>query len=191
MDTRDYILLLSAICGVIMVTGGIFLLYKGVITLKDANKDTAIDIEFKKMMRITSHYPSLALFIIGWGFVISAIIFGAQPVISIKGHLKNVSDPSSVKIEITSLHGTGQASTDGSIDGTIQPNTGIYKIAIVVPGYTPSPYIATVTSKGITDRSITIGEINLTHVADKPTVNDNNIARTNVEFAPLNNSGSF
>ena len=48
MDTFDIVVILGALCGLLMVIGGMVLLYKGVITLNQASKQEAASLEFKK-----------------------------------------------------------------------------------------------------------------------------------------------
>jgi len=41
-STFDAVIVITAVCGLLMVVGGMVLLYKGTITLKDSNPDEAI-----------------------------------------------------------------------------------------------------------------------------------------------------
>ena len=60
MNTFDIVVILGAFCGCCMVVGGLILLYKGIITLSHASPEEALKIEYRKMVRITTHYPALA-----------------------------------------------------------------------------------------------------------------------------------
>src|SRR5205809_6057410 len=73
-STFDAVIVITVVCGLLMVVGGMVLLYKGTITLKDSNPDEAIRIEFKHMINVTTRYPALALFVIGLVFTVVAYI---------------------------------------------------------------------------------------------------------------------
>ena len=72
MSTFDIVIILGGICGLCMVIGGLILLYKGAITLSQATPEEALSVEYKNMLKISTHYPALALFIIGLFFIIAA-----------------------------------------------------------------------------------------------------------------------
>ena len=74
-DTFSFLLLSGPLCGIIMVLGGILLLYKGAITLSGAAED-ALSVEFRKELRITTQYPALGIFVIGLLFVAIPAILG-------------------------------------------------------------------------------------------------------------------
>src|SRR5438128_11847637 len=90
-STFDAVIVITVVCGLLMVVGGMVLLYKGTITLKDSNPDEAIKIEFKRMINVTTRYPALALFIIGLAFTVVALYFvqhEAIPAFTIDGILQ-------------------------------------------------------------------------------------------------------
>jgi hypothetical protein len=74
-STFDAVIVITVVCGLLMVVGGMVLLYKGTITLKDSNPDEAIQVEFKHMINVTTRYPALALFVIGLVFTVVALYF--------------------------------------------------------------------------------------------------------------------
>ena len=65
MSVFDLVLLTGPICGILMVLGGIILLYKGAISLNVASEEGAFTVEFKNELRITTQYPALGIFVIG------------------------------------------------------------------------------------------------------------------------------
>ena len=75
----DIVILIGAICGPIMVIGSMALLYSGAISLRGAACDgEALSIELIKEIKLSTRYPALALFIIGFVFFISAAWFAQQ-----------------------------------------------------------------------------------------------------------------
>lgn len=62
----------------IMVLGGIILLYKGAISLKERSENEAVSLEFRNMFKMTTHYPALGLFVIGLAFVVVALYAGSR-----------------------------------------------------------------------------------------------------------------
>jgi hypothetical protein len=79
MTTYDFAILGGTVCGIVMVVGGILLLYKGSIKLEVASKDPALSVEvFEKQFRLTTHAPALGLFAIGLLFVGLAIYFARE-----------------------------------------------------------------------------------------------------------------
>ena len=66
METYDYTILGGTICGIVMVIGGIVLIYKGALKLEVASKDPALTLElFQKHFRLTTNVPALGIFVIG------------------------------------------------------------------------------------------------------------------------------
>jgi hypothetical protein len=137
MSTFDIVVILGAICGLLMVIGGMVLLYKGAISLNQANREGALTIDYKKTLKITTHYPALGLFIIGLAFAISAIYFShnEQKPIQIKGRV-NVDDPYALNIVVSVPEiRVGSAYEGGKIIASIVPKTDILNIRFSYPGY--------------------------------------------------------
>jgi hypothetical protein len=138
IPTFEIIVILCAVCGVIMVGGGIYLLYKGIIKLAAAPKEKALSIEFKKDFRVTTQYPALGIFIIGLAFLAIALFVSKPPVpapIEFTGTVENIDSPLTifVKPEKWSI-GVG---TDGIVNGVVTPNLNILWIEAKAPGYKP------------------------------------------------------
>src|SRR5438067_13722224 len=74
-STFDAVIVITVVCGLLMVVGGMVLLYKGTITLQDSNPDEAIRVGFKHMINVTTRYPALGLFVISLVFTVVALYF--------------------------------------------------------------------------------------------------------------------
>src|SRR6266498_5230438 len=82
------------LCGIIMVLGGILLLYKGAIQLESASKDPALTVDvFNKQFSLSTRVPALGLFVIGLLFVGSSMWVAMKtdvPRISVTGELAGI-----------------------------------------------------------------------------------------------------
>lgn len=176
--TFDMVIVLGGVCGLVMVVGGILLFYKGAISLKEASSQGAVDLEFKKMFRITTHYPALGFFIIGLLFIVTAAMFSKPARVSplrIEGKL-NVLDPSSVTIRVSAGNWMLEPSTDGTIKGTIYPDMDILKVEITAPGYIPPSIKKTLRRDDIKAGTALLGEIAFQEKRlDKPPVDPGKI----------------
>ncbi|MBI4966067.1 MAG: hypothetical protein HY913_22500 [Desulfomonile tiedjei] len=96
MNTYDVLLILGGICGIIMVLGGIILLYKGAISLKERSQAKAMTLEFRNMFKMTTQYPALGLFLIGLAFIGLALYAGSRDAtfpVTIEGKVTGDSPP--------------------------------------------------------------------------------------------------
>ncbi|MDJ0612554.1 MAG: hypothetical protein QNJ29_02690 [Rhizobiaceae bacterium] len=136
-ETFSYLLLSGAFCGIMMVLGGILLLYKGAITLGGATAD-ALTVEFKKELRITTQYPALGIFIIGLMFVVISAFLGrpseTQP-FTIKANTIGVNEPVSVRLLAGGWNKNLQHT--GQILETHHPYVDTLQIVVSAPGYRP------------------------------------------------------
>ncbi len=194
MTPFDWIVIIGGICGLFMVIGGMILLYKGNITLNKTSKDEAVTLEFRKMIKITTHYPALGLFVIGLAFIIVSAVF-AKPKevtsLAIKGHV-NVDDPSSVTFFVYTGHGGLPRLTDREIDEIVYPHLKILKVDITAPGYSPPTITKTIGSSDIKKGIASLGEITFTNKkAEKPQTNPDNIKPVKEELPPLSAGGKF
>ena len=198
MTPFDYIVISGGICGLFMVIGGMVLLYKGNVTLSQTAKDEAVSLEFKKMVKITTHYPALGLFVIGLAFIIvSAAISKPKEreviPLAIKGHV-NAADPSSVTIFVSSIQGGLRPLTGGEIDDTIRvyPDLKTLRVEITAPGYDPPTKTTTIQSSDIKKGSASLGEITFENrKAEKPQINQENIKPVTENLPPLSAGGKF
>lgn len=192
MTTFDIAVILAGICGLFMVIGGMVLLYKGAISLSQASKEEAVNLEFKKMLRITTHYPALGLFVIGLAFIIIAVSFSksTQNQFKISGHVKGVDDLGSLKVLITVPGWAGETYADGQILASINPRMDILEVRLASPGYREIKIpVETRKSKLGT---ISIGDVTFGNkVVEKPVVNQNNIKPVAQELPPLSAPAAF
>src|SRR4029450_7143240 len=98
LNTFDIINLCGAVCGVIMVCGGILLLWVGAIKLSETADKGNFAVEIRKDIKITTSYPALGIFAIGLLFI-GVAAYMAKPEkdvhLSILGQL-DVADPGGV-----------------------------------------------------------------------------------------------
>lgn len=192
MTTFDIAVILAGICGLFMVIGGMVLLYKGAISLSQVSRDDALSMEFKKMLKITTHYPALGLFVIGLAFIIIAVSFSksTQNQFKISGRVKGVDDLSAMKILITVPGWTGETYADGQILASITPQVDILEVRLSSPGYREIRIpVETRKSKLGT---ISIGDVTFGNKAvEKPLVNQDNIKPVAQALPPLSAPAAF
>ena len=198
MEVFYWVVLIGAICGLCMVVGSLLLLWKGAVNLQRASAEEAITVEFKNLIRVSSHYPALGLFIIGLTFIVVSMHF-SQPddvrSITLDGSLvtSDGSRPQGVTIYVTPSPWRLQAHSDGKITGWIHLDTDLLFIKVVAPGYSDQDYNTYVNLKEIKGNTAFFGEIDLgkrTH--DLDSVGILKIEKANEELAPLlTGAGSF
>src|SRR5438552_10524559 len=135
-STFDTVIVVTVICGLLMVVVGMVLLYKGAITLKDSSPDEAIKVEFKRMVNITTRYPALGLFIIGLVFTVVDLYFAqsqAIPPFTIDGKLQT-EHPADATVLISYQVYKGNPDSDGTINQVVHPVLDNVLYQIVVPG---------------------------------------------------------
>jgi len=89
MSAFDFVIIIGAVCGLVMVGGAIWLLRTGVIKLREKAEDgeghdaleAAID-----QIKIGTRYPAIALFVIGLFFVMGSTYFSRTEVLQIPVH---------------------------------------------------------------------------------------------------------
>ena len=94
--------IISAVCGLSMVIGGIFLLSRGAMSLDVASKSQALSLEWKRELRLTTQYPALGFFIIGLAFIFIPLVFakpGPIPKAKIEGETLGVTKPLTLILE--------------------------------------------------------------------------------------------
>ncbi len=177
-----------------MVIGGLYLLSKGIISINKANKEDAITLEFKNQLKVTSHYPAIALFIIGFGFSALALHTYNKAMehleFKLVGHV-NVPEPNKVRAKVVLPEiSAGQADNFGRIIATITPRVDVLDIRLTYPGYV-------LTQKVDTNEYIS-GEIDLqdislesfTKIQDFESLGHNTIVEA-VNIPPINSSPAF
>ena len=196
ITTFDFIILMGAVCGLIMVVGSMGLLYKGIVQLNAVSPQDAITVEFRKTVRITSHYPAIALFIIGFCFMGVAGYEAynnneiAKPV-RLNGSITGAADPDSVKIYISagpwSLDPTSNGKADDiKVDDFIYPDLKLLKVEVTAAGCNSWS-----TKIPLKSGTISLGEMKLIKLIDRATIGSNQIVDASVSLAPRTAQGSF
>tara|TARA_R110002049_G_scaffold284139_1_gene464690 strand:+ start:370 stop:960 length:591 start_codon:yes stop_codon:yes gene_type:complete len=138
MSTFDYAVILAAFAGLIMVVGGIVLIYKGALVLAATDSNTALSIEWKQDFRLNTQAPGIAFFLIGLIFS-SISIYASKPSsvepITIEGEVVEITEP--VTIRARSSTWTLDGGTNGVVKGRIHPHVEDITLEISAPGYKP------------------------------------------------------
>lgn len=198
MEVFDWVVLIGAICGLCMVVGSLLLLWKGAVNLQRASAEEAITVEFKNLIRVSSHYPALGLFIIGLTFIVVSMYF-SQPddvrSITMDGSLVTAdgSPPQGVTIFVTPSPWRLQVQSDGKITGLIHLDTDLLFIKVVAPGYSDQDYNTYVNLKKIKGNTAFLGKINLgKRTQDLDSVGTLDIEQASEKLEPLlTGAGSF
>ena len=180
MTTFDIVIFLGGICGICMVVGGMVLLYKGVISLNSAGQAEALNLEFKKLIRISTHYPALGLFVIGLAFILMSTELAkpTQNHYMITGKISpasGIEDPNSLSVMVGAPSiWWGKAYANDQIMASVNPTIDVLEVTISAPGYTGTT--TAIQTKASKLGNLSIGEIKLTKVVDKPPFDPANIA---------------
>jgi len=159
-STFDAVIVITVVCGLLMVVGGMVLLYKGTITLKDSNPDEAIRVEFKHMINVTTRYPALALFVIGLVFTVVALYFAQSeglPPFTIDGTLQ-AEDPADATVIISFPVYNGTPDSNGTIKRTVHPVFDNITYEVSVPGYN-SPIRGSMLIKDVRDGVLSMKDL--------------------------------
>jgi len=190
MGTYDYTILGAILCGIIMVFGGIVLLYKGAIRLEVASKDPALTVEmFQKELKFSTRNPALGLFMIGLCFVVLSIYFGqdmAATAIEVRGRTEGVDEQVTIRLQSQwpiDAH-------EGQVHQVVRPQLDVLWVVVSAPGYTPH-YESF--ARDELKRGVDFGSVTLARAAPKIEPSAARIAElpTGVEAPPLSEGGRF
>lgn len=206
MTTFEIVITAGAICGVLMVLGGMLLLAIGAIKLDAAppistNQGNqappdAMILEWRKTVKITAHYPALALFLIGVLFIVASAWFSKPGPVqewTILGKIDSP-DPSAVTIEVTGEKWvTLNPNSDGSIDTVIYPNLSRINAVVLAPGCKPEKQRVSLKVKDAKKRilELTSAPVQKIPGADKPAGTRIAAVPADVQLPPVNAAGSF
>jgi hypothetical protein len=183
MTTYELILIIGAVCSVIIVLGSMVLLYKGIITLKEKGEG-AVSVEYKNIIKFTSTYPALGLFVIGLIFFATTVFLGRPTEVKpiyVEGVVK-VEDPQSVTIKMYFQPSMFIPGSDGNIKGELYPLQKIISAEAVAPGYSkPNVKKDLDVSQKIVLGTFEFGDL----IVTKPEVDPRNIIDTTGDLAPL------
>jgi len=134
----DWILVMCAAAGLLMVVGSIALLYKGAIQLSEMNTEHALEAEFKNQVKVNVRNPALGLFVIGFAFFGLALFFAkpeSEPLV-IRGHI-NIADIDGIVVRLKSDESLINVTSEGEIFTTVQPVEHLSVVIEAPPGYRP------------------------------------------------------
>jgi hypothetical protein len=171
MSVFDVVIVTAALCGLIMVAGGILLLYKGAITLTQTSDSEAVSLEFRRMLKITTHYPALGLFVIGLSFTVAGLCFSRPPAVhpfQLRGRVTGA-DPTvaTLRISVGDFPVEMRPYSDGSVSREIYPpKMDKFVVEVIAPGRPPQWIPKKVDPEEMKTRTATFPDIAL----DEPQV---------------------
>ena len=159
MDTYDLLLLAGSLCGIIMVLGGILLLYKGAISLNQVSGEEAFTLEFKRELRLSTRYPALGIFIIGLSFVVFSVLMGKPELhkLTVKATTEDLSEPVNITLKANSWKSSLRHT--GEVLESFYPDVDTIQIVVSAPGY--EPHIKTVQISSLKEGTADLGKISL------------------------------
>ena len=159
MSTHDLVSIVAALCGLFMVVGGLFLLYRGTITLSETPVEDAVSVEFRKMFKLKTQYPALGIFVIGLAFVATAMILTRDDApVRLRATLAQATqalNPEDVKVVVLASWNASPPDTDGRIDQDVTLPSQFW-VLVSAPGYTP---FRRPISPSMLTRTVSLGEI--------------------------------
>ncbi len=175
MATFDYAVLLAALAGLVMVIGGIVLIYKGAIVLASTDSSSALSIEWKQDFRLNTQAPGIAFFIIGLIFS-SISIYASKPTaiepIKIEGEVTQI--PELVTIRARSSTWIVQGGSNGVIKGRIH-----------------KPESITFSLSELENRTVKFDAVNLQHLVTAIVGHQENIIEVEESIQPITAPASF
>ena len=196
LTTFDLTIIIGGLCGLVMIVGSMGLLYKGIIKLNEASAHQALSVEFQKMIKITSHYPALGLFIIGLIFVGGAAYMAQPPAVkrlTLHGRLikdVNSPDPSEITIQVEAGPWVIRPTTTGEIQDELLPNLDWFTVRFLAPGCESRE--TRVQLQPSKPEIVSIGDVpSLIRTVSKPDVKAENILPTTAALPPPSSPGRF
>ncbi|RKF19863.1 hypothetical protein DBZ36_05235 [Alginatibacterium sediminis] len=190
MNTFDYAVLISAIAGLVMVVGGLVLIYKGALVLASTDSSQALNIEWKKDFRLSTQAPGIAFFIIGLAFSFISV-FASKPSaiepIKIEGLVEQISEQ--VTIRARSSIWTLQGGSNGVVKGRIHPHVEDIILEISAPGYKPEQI--TFRLSELKNRTVKFDTVNLEHKVEAIAEQEENIIDVPDELEPITSKPNF
>lgn len=162
MHITDYVLLTGSLCGIIMVLGGILLLYRGAMSLSAVSAEEALAVEYKKELRLSTQYPALAFFLIGLLFVALSIVMAPAPEqvakkLRIVGEAIDINEP--VRVSVIYRDYVSEFDHTRIINDSFVADVDAIQIKLSAPGYIP--HRETVLISALDGDEINLGEIKL------------------------------
>jgi len=190
MTPYDITIIAATFCGIMMVAGSLFLLYKGAIKLEVASKDPALTIDmFKDKFKLTTHVPALALFVIGLAFV-GLSIYAARETTATPIKVKGEAAARGEEVKVFFRSEWPIPVAGEKILAVLRPQLDVLQLVISAPGY--QPYFQCYSKRDI-EKGLDFGTVQLVRAVAKIDTNPENIEPLppGVNPPPLSLSGSF
>lgn len=187
IDVFGLTLIIAAIAGLIMIAGGIALLWKGAITLAATPGTTAISMEYRQMFKFSTQVPGIAFFAIGTILLLAAPLIAKTVFVApveLTAVAPNVDTPVSV---VVSRKWNLNTFSDGEINDVFYPDTSTLYLEVIASGYEPYSQPIDLT-KG---RKITLGSLKLVKRISKIEADPKNIAAIPFSAPSIAEKGSF
>jgi hypothetical protein len=139
MATPDILAVVGAVCALLMVVGSLVLLYRGTITLQQANPEEAIKVQFQNVLNIQTRYPAIALFVVGIIFLTVAYWFEMNMGVAntlLKGTLVS-NDPGDAVAEFMSHLGESRIDSEKGFQKMVPSNLEEIEVTVRETGYEP------------------------------------------------------
>ncbi len=187
----EIVILIGAICGPIMVIGSMILLYRGAISLQAAATSDALSIELIDEIKLSTRYPALALFLIGFIFFISAAWFAQQgdaKKLTLEGVVSSPDELVDIEIYLSAGPWKQDISDEtGKFSILFHPNIESLHATVIAPGYENSGVTRNVR---INKGSVSIGTIEVGRRIVDNVVPKNDIPPRQADSA-LSSKGQF
>lgn len=167
-ESFNLTVIISALCGLVMVTGGIALLWRGAISLDAVSQHESLSLEWKKQFRLTTHVPAVGLFIIGLLFIVPPLWIAKPkdlPIVMIEGEKgEEIEGPIKIKIE------TEPWSSLKAYKNTIKEEVDLNSIVLVVKAtseFHKEKAVQKISLSNLLNRDIDLGEVTLSPSVDE------------------------
>jgi hypothetical protein len=192
--TLSIILITGAVCGVIMILGGMILLYKGIITLDQKTKEGALTVEVKDFFKINTQYPALGIFVLGLVALGLSTYFGRVETVEMIATIKHP-HPIDVRIQGCAAGLTPTIMSTGEYDEDLPVSTDPVTFRVSAPGYNDQVVSGRRKSARWWKEMVQLPDVVMDKpvVADKPAPapGDTAIADPKVVLPPKNAAPSF
>jgi hypothetical protein len=190
----NFLLIISAFGGLSMIIGGMYLLYKGVITLRATPKADALTVRWRKQFVFSTQVPALGFFLMGLALMVLALWY-ARPKpdlpLTISGSVAGVEAPIKVLVRAEPWDfERGVTGTNPSFTGTVYPNLHTLLVDVTAPGYQPDDRSIN-EADWLNKHSINLGTINLTKIVVEGQTNPADIAPLPFPTPASSSTGTF
>jgi hypothetical protein len=190
MTPYDITIIAATFCGLLMVAGSLFLLYKGAIKLEVASKDPALTVDmFKDKFKLTTHVPALALFVIGLAFV-GLSIYAARDTAATPIEVKGEAAAPGEEVRVFFKSEWPVPVSGRQVFQVLRPRLDVITLVITAPGY--QPFYQSYSKRDI-GNLLDFGTVQLVRAVSRVETRAENIAPlpAGVNPPPLQWSGGF